>query len=217
MRWRNGVLDLMNLCRASLPKETTPGSVTEVIRQFCRDNIGIAANPVFVPVRANLDYVPGECYDNVAAQVRTQSGRAQQGWVIWEIKGVCLDAEHHTVWVSPNGELIDVTPKLDGENTVLFLPDPKVRFTGVELVENIRKPLLNDPRFVMTELIAEDRFRQRNEAFKSGLRMKAPTMREILRMRRQELARQVSVKTRRNDPCPCGSGQKYKRCCGRPA
>jgi uncharacterized protein YecA (UPF0149 family) len=23
------------------------------------------------------------------------------------------------------------------------------------------------------------------------------------------------TKTGRNDPCPCGSGQKYKRCCGR--
>ncbi|CAM2068707.1 YchJ family protein [Sulfidibacter corallicola] len=23
------------------------------------------------------------------------------------------------------------------------------------------------------------------------------------------------VKTRRNDPCPCGSGQKYKKCCGK--
>jgi len=21
-------------------------------------------------------------------------------------------------------------------------------------------------------------------------------------------------KTRRNDPCPCGSGKKYKKCCG---
>lgn len=24
-----------------------------------------------------------------------------------------------------------------------------------------------------------------------------------------------SVKTRRDDPCPCGSGRKYKNCCGR--
>ena len=24
----------------------------------------------------------------------------------------------------------------------------------------------------------------------------------------------VSVKVGRNDPCPCGSGQKYKKCCG---
>jgi uncharacterized protein YecA (UPF0149 family) len=21
----------------------------------------------------------------------------------------------------------------------------------------------------------------------------------------------------RNDPCPCGSGKKYKKCCGKPA
>ena len=24
----------------------------------------------------------------------------------------------------------------------------------------------------------------------------------------------MAEKTGRNDPCPCGSGQKYKRCCG---
>ena len=24
----------------------------------------------------------------------------------------------------------------------------------------------------------------------------------------------TNVKTGRNDPCPCGSGKKYKRCCG---
>lgn len=25
----------------------------------------------------------------------------------------------------------------------------------------------------------------------------------------------TDVKVGRNDPCPCGSGKKYKRCCGR--
>mgnify|MGYP000993591776 CR=1 FL=1 len=30
-----------------------------------------------------------------------------------------------------------------------------------------------------------------------------------------EPARSVSAKVGRNDPCPCGSGKKYKRCCGR--
>jgi len=24
----------------------------------------------------------------------------------------------------------------------------------------------------------------------------------------------VSAKLGRNDPCPCGSGKKYKKCCG---
>lgn len=26
---------------------------------------------------------------------------------------------------------------------------------------------------------------------------------------------QASAKVGRNDPCPCGSGKKYKHCCGR--
>lgn len=31
----------------------------------------------------------------------------------------------------------------------------------------------------------------------------------------QEPSRREAVaKVRRNDPCPCGSGEKYKRCCG---
>ncbi|MFC4354325.1 SEC-C metal-binding domain-containing protein [Chryseomicrobium palamuruense] len=24
----------------------------------------------------------------------------------------------------------------------------------------------------------------------------------------------LPTKARRNDPCPCGSGKKYKKCCG---
>jgi len=30
---------------------------------------------------------------------------------------------------------------------------------------------------------------------------------------RSVYASAMSSKTGRNDPCPCGSGQKYKRCC----
>ena len=29
-----------------------------------------------------------------------------------------------------------------------------------------------------------------------------------------EVQRERAVKVGRNDPCPCGSGKKYKRCCG---
>jgi uncharacterized protein YecA (UPF0149 family) len=27
--------------------------------------------------------------------------------------------------------------------------------------------------------------------------------------------KRASAKVGRNDPCPCGSGKKYKKCCGR--
>jgi preprotein translocase subunit SecA len=31
---------------------------------------------------------------------------------------------------------------------------------------------------------------------------------------RPSTVRRVQPKVGRNDPCPCGSGKKYKRCCG---
>lgn len=34
---------------------------------------------------------------------------------------------------------------------------------------------------------------------------------------RQEPIRRVEPKTGRNDPCPCGSGKKYKKCCAEAA
>ncbi|MBQ2846449.1 MAG: SEC-C domain-containing protein, partial [Firmicutes bacterium] len=33
--------------------------------------------------------------------------------------------------------------------------------------------------------------------------------------RKPETVRRDAPKVGRNDPCPCGSGKKYKHCCGR--
>ena len=35
--------------------------------------------------------------------------------------------------------------------------------------------------------------------------------------KRQPVVKKSSEKIGRNDPCPCGSGKKYKQCCGRNA
>lgn len=40
------------------------------------------------------------------------------------------------------------------------------------------------------------------------------TRREPVRMASTNHVHRGPVKTGRNDPCPCGSGKKYKRCCG---
>jgi uncharacterized protein len=43
----------------------------------------------------------------------------------------------------------------------------------------------------------------------------AAARRAVDRGLREEMTyRRAAPKTGRNDPCPCGSGQKYKRCCG---
>ena len=37
---------------------------------------------------------------------------------------------------------------------------------------------------------------------------------EAARIARGKTPRLTSTKIGRNDPCPCGSGKKYKKCCG---
>ena len=41
-------------------------------------------------------------------------------------------------------------------------------------------------------------------------------LRSVLRSIQEEkpLQRKIEVQVGRNDPCPCGSGKKYKKCCG---
>jgi len=38
---------------------------------------------------------------------------------------------------------------------------------------------------------------------------------DIERLLNPKIMRRNKPKVGRNDPCPCGSGKKYKKCCGR--
>jgi preprotein translocase subunit SecA len=58
----------------------------------------------------------------------------------------------------------------------------------------------------------EDQDGMRPEAAPTATAVKAPPTRE---MPRRRAAVRTGKKVGRNDPCPCGSGKKYKRCCGR--
>ena len=55
-------------------------------------------------------------------------------------------------------------------------------------------------------------------------RLQLPPVRQAVSPKRQAVAQENAGKTKqeepvsrkigRNDPCPCGSGKKYKKCCG---
>jgi preprotein translocase subunit SecA len=49
---------------------------------------------------------------------------------------------------------------------------------------------------------------QREKTIIKGGRMDTP------KSSQSETVRRETPKVGRNDPCPCGSGKKYKRCCG---
>ncbi len=58
----------------------------------------------------------------------------------------------------------------------------------------------------------EDQDGMRTEAAPAATAVKAPPSRELPSRR---AAPRTGKKVGRNDPCPCGSGKKYKKCCGR--
>jgi hypothetical protein len=88
------------------------------------------AEPVFLPfVDLSLGYQAGNCHANVLHRARTAGGERVNGWMIWVSPPSFAEAEFHCVWRSPNGEFVDITPRADREERILFLPDPSTRLT----------------------------------------------------------------------------------------
>lgn len=86
------------------------------------------ATPVFLPLTMLApEYIAGQCHINVLHRIRLYGGEKVNGWIVWTAAGHD-ECEYHAVWRSPDGKLFDLTPRVDGEATVLFLPDPSRLF-----------------------------------------------------------------------------------------
>jgi hypothetical protein len=125
-----------------LAKSTTPLVVSKEIARLCK-TICKTTKPVFVPVQSATVFKAHYCFDNVKKHVAQHGGRVQYGWTIWELPKLLIEGEFHAVWNSPEGQLIDVTEKPDGEEKILFLPDDSREFKGT-LIDNIRQPLVDN-------------------------------------------------------------------------
>jgi hypothetical protein len=108
--------------------------VLSFCHQICKEE------PVFVPFRPLIGKPVNECFTVVPEHITTHGGKQIMGWTIWEWPKVFIEAEFHCLWESPNGEFIDLTPKVKNFDPILFLPDSKKQYKGIQ-VENIRKPL----------------------------------------------------------------------------
>jgi hypothetical protein len=172
---------------------TTPNEINEDILKFCNE-LDFTTEPVFLELFPVKDYILGECYGTVENHIKKNGGKIQYGWIIWEDPKIFLEAEFHAVWVNPQGEHIDIMPKIDKEEKILFLPDSKKKFDG-ELIDNIRKPLIDNDYTRSLMLHGKANFDIKNQSYKKSLRDK-------------------TGKAGRNKPCLCGSGKKYKKCCG---
>lgn len=179
-----------------IPQNRMPSEITPEILELCRQ-LDPTREPVRVPVRAVSDAIPGNDFASLKGHVARSGGKIQFGWILWENPGWYLEAEFHGVWVSPGGELTDIMPRRDGATSLLFLPDSRRTFQG-ESIPN---------RFLALSKSPDVQAMVQDAGFHALLRAESETQ-----------ARRASVapaSAGRNDPCPCGSGLKYKKCCGR--
>jgi hypothetical protein len=119
-----------------------PKVLNRDVREFCSE---ISHHePLFAPVKPAANAKQSYCFDNVTAVVRSAGGSIVYGWAIWTCQGVYLEAEHHGIWRSRQGELIDVSPSLSCSEHVLFLPDPVAVYDPNSFRPNIIKAVGTD-------------------------------------------------------------------------
>jgi hypothetical protein len=194
----------------------TPKVLTPELRALATDIVP-GFDPMYVPVRPIPGGSPNECFANVDTVVQLRGGSAVVGWALWEWRSVIIEAEFHSVWQAPSGELLDVSPRLDEETEILFLPDPTRVWNGQQ-VNNRRRALRDDPIVREFISVADRIFGVLNTGTRAnelGLVSVPAAEIEPLLLRKAQLLTQLQrTQLGRNDPCSCGSGRKYKRCCG---
>ena len=104
---------------------------------------------------------------------------------------------------------------------------------GMRLCWNDWKPLLSTPQgqawFRPIALLGEDEFSEDQDELTKTPAMRAKLALQIpqvvldmhahwlpmrLAVYERTVARSMQIKVGRNEPCPCGSGKKFKKCCG---
>lgn len=122
---------------------TTPSGINKHVRTL-RDKIASPVDPLFVCVQTRSDARSAECFDATAKHVAEFGGVSVFGWQVWEWPGILIEGEFHAVWKSPAGKMLDVSRKDEGENRILFIPDPRISHTG-ETIDSIRIPIGKAP------------------------------------------------------------------------
>jgi hypothetical protein len=139
----------------------TPNKITEEIFKLCKE-LDNTEEPIFVKVNLEQDAKRAECTKNVHNKIRRDGGRIQFGWAIWELSNIMIEAIYHALWISPQGEPIDITPqKHISPDHILFLADSKDKYnygSGFQRRDNVRKPLSDSPEVAEFIEICEEIF-----------------------------------------------------------
>jgi len=116
-----------------------PPKIDSDVAAFCQ-YVDCNEKPVYLDIDP-FHWCRVNCCDlNVKKAINDYRGKAVFGFRLWSLPTMYIEADLHCVWKNPNGKLIDITPNVDGETKVLFLPDPTIQ--TVRLMIRGEKPRL---------------------------------------------------------------------------
>ncbi len=159
----------------------TPKEINSPILQLCREINGNELT--YIPVKSSKKSEVMECFHNVKNHIEKNGGKIQFGWAIWEWLNVLIEAEFHTVWISPDNKLLDVTPNIYNQSEILFLPDDSKGFKDIEnhkRIDNIRRPLIDD-KYIIEFIKVNEEIYEIDEKYTVGKKIIIPKGNESIR------------------------------------
>jgi hypothetical protein len=131
------------------------------VLEFCA-SVASGSDPYVVQCFPLLGEPFSECFSIVPKQIVAHGGYQLTGWAIWEFLGVYIEAEFHSVWQGPDGQIVDISPRPIYFPNIAFLPDPQRQYAGRQ-VDNIRKPLVRDQDVIRFLYLCRRRFEILNQ------------------------------------------------------
>lgn len=188
--------------------ETTPDLITEPIKELC-ESIVNNEPPIFIDVDVKDYSIENECFMNVETTILKFGGKQVNGWAIWQWANILIEAEAHSVWLSPDGRMLDITPHNYSEKRILFLPDSQLIYNN-NCIPSVRRSLTNS--ILVQELIELNNEKDRLLCESSEDTYQLP--KELI-MKIFQITSVINKKVKHYELCPCRSGLKYKHCCGK--
>lgn len=196
-----------------------PPHIDKTIQKFCQ-KLNYNKKPIYIDVKPISNSKPSNCFINVKNIINEKGGSQVNGWAIWLHPYSMIEAEAHSIYKDIDGYLIDVTPHKNNLSKILFLPDERIKYKGIQ-INNIRQNISKshlidecikywDEIFILMNK-SENKYKH-GEIILSG--KDAERINDLNDFIQVNLINFYSnLKLKPNDICICGSGKKYIDCC----
>jgi len=192
------------------PKETNP--------QVERLLDVLNAEMEIVKVEADPAGKLNNCYYNVLDKVKRDGGKIHYGWVVWQ-SSYLVEAEHHAVWEDDEENLLDITPRKEHYDTIMFVPDNEKVFDGNMAVPNVRLNTTNNgliDHFIIYSRVIDKLTGLGTRINDESLSIPEPIVEAIngITICRNNTLMFYAEGNTTNSKCFCGSSKTYIKCHG---